>query len=233
MNETIKIENGKNIIGIFFDGHVECLKIKKTISADWYDNEGTMGKYFILNSDFEKIDTIHDFNKSLIESDLNSLKRNLNSFLHLFFNGEYHINITSWKVEYSEIHKDYSKYGDSKIYDYHFLNHNNCNFMFTQTAQLISMAQVEHYKKMISNGVKPKIIILGNYNTPNPAYYILDGHHKFLAYLSLNQPCEFITIMKISKEEKVYTNYLFNDYESILSEPLKENIMSNHPLFKK
>lgn len=234
MNETIKIENGKNIIGIFFDGHVEYIKIQKTIAVDWYDNEGSMGKYFILDSDFNKTDELYDFNKILIDTKPEVLRDCITSFLHLFFNGEYHINTTSWKIEYENVHMDYISENNSKIYNYHFLDYNEYNFMFTQSPKLISSNRIEYYKKLINDGVKPKIIVLGNCNSQNPTYYILDGHHKLLAYLSLNQPCEFITIMKTSiEEEKNISDNLFNDYESILTKAQKKDILENHPAFKK
>ena len=233
MNKNVIIENGQNIIDISFDGLVICLKILKPIIADWNDNEGTVGHYFILNAEYDRKQLISEFNEVLINGSEEELESKILTFLKLLKSGEYEISSFSKLLKFADIHSEYGDNENSNIYGYHFLNYNqNFNYMFTQPYSLISNERVTFYKNLIKSGGKPKVLTIANNNSDNNVEFILDGHHKILAYLYLGMPCEFITITKISPEDEYTKINLFNEYAYLLDNTLKNNIIENNPILR-
>lgn len=233
MNKNVIIENGQNIIDISFDGFVICLKILKPIIADWNDNEGTVGHYFVLNAEYDRKQLISEFNEVLINGTEEELECKMLIFLKLFKSGKYEISSFSKLLKFEDVHNEYGNNENSNIYGYHFLNYNdNFNYMFTQPYSLISNERVSFYKDLIKSGGKPKVLTIANNNSDNNVEFILDGHHKLLAYLYLGIPCEFIAITKISPEDEYTKTNLFNDYSYLLDNALKNNILENNPILR-
>lgn len=104
--------------------------------------------------------------------------------------------------------------------------------MFTQPYSIISHERVSFYKNLIKSGGKPKVLTIANNNSHNNVEFILDGHHKILAYLYVGIPCEFITITKISPEDEYTKINLFNEYAYLLDNTLKNNIIENNPILR-
>ncbi len=98
-----------------------------------------------------------------------------------------------------------------------FYDGNNETFLFTQPKEVLSNSRINHYENQINKGFKPTAIIYygileqsGIYDdgsrwksTERSGLYILDGHHKLVAYKNLNQAPSLIRIVKRynSKEE--------------------------------
>jgi len=223
MDERITVENGKGIIGIFYDGLVTSLKIRKPVVADWYDNYGTVGRYFVLSPEADQIDKIHNFNNVLINGSEEEVRKELLVFMQLFCSGEYHISQRCSLVNQDEI-----QYSTS-----HFYNDTEVNYMFTQPFSAIDNERVAFYKEKIRNGLRPKVLIFGHNNGgySDTTFYILDGHHKFVAYLNLNLPCEFIYIGKMDRDEGENVKAgLFNTYKYLVDDVLATEIICNNPL---
>lgn len=238
MNETIIIENGKNIIDIIDDGFVTCLKIRKPIAVYfWYDREEDICNYFQLNQDHERIDDLYKFNDTLINGSESELKSEIHSFLNIFASGKYKIVLESGLInnneDYNELNMNYSNVNGSSIYSYIYCNSVTYSMMFTQPYSYISEEKVNYYKEIIRNGGRPKIITFentGHYMYDN-TIFILDGHHKALAYLSLKIPAETISIVKLyNAEDDKIKNSLFSEYEYILTDFHKQHIISNNPI---
>ncbi|HEY6142195.1 MAG TPA: hypothetical protein VIV55_02035 [Flavobacterium sp.] len=234
MNEIVEIKSGKDIIDITFDEHVLCLKIVKPIIADWYDNEGTMGKYFALNTDFDRDKFICKFNDVLINGDEKAIKDKIIIFLELFKSGTYGIRSHEKLLTFDDVHNEYGNAENSSFYYYSFLNHNadGTNFMFSQPYSKISIERILFYKELIKSGKKPKVLTIASDNCDDNVNFILDGHYKILAYLYSGIPCNFIRISKMNHEEDSTKISLFNEYSYLLPNNLKNNIISNNPIMR-
>ena len=101
------------------------------------------------------------------------------------------------------------------------------SILFTRPLTSINWERVAFFEQLIKDGKQPVIVLLGvhaEYPAPSQTemhiYYdseinfLLDGHHKLLAYQRLKQPPRVINIIKIIKEEIVAGEHL--KYESLL-----------------
>src|SRR6185436_2786084 len=105
-------------------------------------------------------------------------------------------------------------------------------------------ARVDHYVELIQNGARPKAIVLhsefmdtGIYpdgskwaSSVDSALYILDGHHKFLAYSQLGINPEFVLIEKHLTGEEEFAKHRDNLYfqmEWFLDDHSKKHIISH------
>lgn len=232
MNETATIESGRGVIDISFDGHVLCLSVLKPVAVDWYDNEGTMGKYFVLNPEFDRT-LVSELNDVLVSGTEASAKEKLLAFLELFVSGTYQIHSSERLLAFEDVHSEYRPADRSGFYRYAFLNHNeNTNLMFTQPHSAISAQRIAFYKDLIGSGGRPAALLLSTVDSDDNAAFVLDGHHKILAYLQSGVPCRFFTITKISPDQAGRKAGLFDRYVYLLDESLKDNIVQNHPLME-
>jgi len=234
ISKTVEINSGKNIIDISFDGLVLCLRISKTIIADFYDDRylGTMGRYFVLNSDYERDKYIKNLNNVLIDGTDEIILEKIIGFLNLFNSGIYCVYTRESNVDYYKIHYDYYNVEDT-FYHYDYTVDFR-NLMFTQPSKSISRERVDFYKELIKSGYKPRVLTVGHnnlgfVNSHINTEFILDGHHKLLAYSELGVPCNFVHIEKESEEDKIYKKNLFNSYSYFLTEELKAEIIGNNP----
>jgi len=241
---TVNIENGQNIIDIKSDGFVTCLKVRKPIAVDWYDCSGSAGKYFSFTNDFESIAKC--FNDVLTIGNDEEIIASISDFLKLFNSGQYSIFIDRNRSADSELHFEYSQSNSSNNFDYGYYNPSGENLMFTQLYSNINKDKVKEYEELILKGQRPKAVVFqaffndyGTYDdgskwmrSVDSPMFILDGHHKLLAYKNLNINSEFVLITKerIGKEEFIKSKEnLFFEFEYFLTERLKLHIISHNP----
>ncbi|KIC01347.1 hypothetical protein OA88_14690 [Flavobacterium sp. JRM] len=232
MNEIITVENGKDIIDILYDGFVGCLKIRKPVAFDKYvyDSECACCKYFWLDADHLRIDEIYDFKEVLIFGNDIEVKTEIYSFLNVFSSGIYEIKTESLKLTNFDLHKDYRLIKDSTNYSYGYeskfdmgpYNKEPHNIMFTIPYFGISYERVRYYKELIEKGIRPKIITSGY----EDVIFILDGHHKILAYQLSRIPAEIISITRLDDSEDDTLDFYLN-YEFILSDREKKFILKS------
>lgn len=232
MNEIITVENGKNIIDIIYDGFVACLKIRKSVAFDKYDydTECTCCKYFWLDAAHERIDEIYDFKETLIFGNDIEVKTEIYSFLNVFSSGKYEIKTESLKLTNFELHKDYGNFENSNNYGYSYqskfdigpYNKEPHNIMFTIPYFSISYERVLYYKDLIEKGIMPKIITCRY----EDVIFILDGHHKILAYQLSRIPAEIISIKRLDCSEDDTLDFYLN-YQFILSDEEKKFILKS------
>mgnify|MGYP001168708426 FL=1 len=241
---TVNIEIGENIIDILSDGFVTCLKIRKPVAVDWYDCAGSVGKYFACTTDYELI--AKQFNDILITGSDEEILNSISEFLKLFSSGQYSVFVDRNKrIEY-ELHYEYQKVENFENYFYDYYNPSGENVMFTQSKNKINNEVIKNYEKLILSGLRPKAVLFQAFFNDSGTYddgskwmssfdspkFILDGHHKLLAYKNLNVEPEYVLILKerIGQEEfsKNKTSLYF-EYEYFLIDQSKQHILSHTP----
>lgn len=83
------------------------------------------------------------------------------------------------------------KYAVSDIFEFttNWIYNGTDEFYATQPLSAIDHERVDYFEKLIANNVRPLVIIMdatwprADFHSP---YYVLDGHHKLLAYQKLN-----------------------------------------------
>jgi hypothetical protein len=234
---TVNIEKGENIIDILSDGFVTCLKIRKPIAVHWEDCAGSAGKYFSFTDDYKPL--VKTFNETLIYGSDDEIINQICEFMKLFGSGCYDIGIIKTYENNYTIHFDYKTQTSPQTFFYSYYNPSGYNMLFTQNYNNININRVKEYENLILNGTKPKLLLFeasffcedrGHIDSP---MFILDGHHKLLAYHNLNIKPEFVLITKYEglKNQKVANdNPLFFEYEYFLSNFSKQHIISWNPV---
>ena len=143
ISKTVEINSGKNIIDIAYDGFVLCLRISKTIIADFYDDSlGTMGRYFVLNSDYDRDKYIKNLNDVLIDGTDEIILEKIIDFLNLFNSGTYCVYTGELNLDYYKIRYDYSNL-EGAFYNYNYTVDFR-NLMFTQPSTSILRERVDY-----------------------------------------------------------------------------------------
>lgn len=183
-----------------------------------------------------------------------------NSTYELFYEPKYRYKIDdSWNWVYIGNERDSStnpeKYNTinsqtsedlSKIYSVteSFYDGYNESLLFTQPLEIINQERVKYYEEIIKKGLKPTAIIYyglleesGVYDdgskwksTNRSGLYILDGHHKLIAYKNLHQEPALLRIIKRynSKSDFNLTKQEFeNDIRQKLFKPQIKHINEN------
>jgi hypothetical protein len=106
-------------------------------------------------------------------------------------------------------------------------------FLFTQPTEKIDISRVRFYEAEILNGNKPVAIIYSGYSQTKGKYkddstwirtyrsgnFIIDGHHKLIAYKKLNRTPSLLRIEKIYNSD-IELNFSKEDLEIDLKEKL-------------
>ncbi|GAB2805797.1 hypothetical protein [Ferruginibacter profundus] len=241
---TVNIENGQDIIDILSDGFVTCLKIQKPVAADWYDYAGSAGKYYSLTTDFEPV--AKKFNEVLIKGNDTAILQAVADFLNLFNSGEYTVVVSREKRTDYQLHYEYGTAHNSKHFTYGYYNPGGDNLMFTQLHSAINKKRVKEYEESIFYGQRPKAVVFQAYfndrgtyadgstwmNTVDSPMFILDGHHKLLAYQNLGIDPELVIITKERMAKVEFAKYkqeLFFEYEYFLTDHCRQHIISHIP----
>ncbi len=184
----IEIKNGKGIIRLRhrneFNQQVFYIK-NDAIALDVHDGGGTMGRYFFLSGNINRNIVIEDINRAMNNgevSDLNEISDIIPSLLELFENGFYKISLGDfWRMfqRYVLMHIDFDHYYPPESL-----------ICFTQSETTINNARIEYYKRIIESGKRPIVILTdAEYSEGNQLlethFFIVDGHHKILAYNQL------------------------------------------------
>lgn len=246
MRTEIEINNGQNIIDIFFDGFGSCLVIKKALAVNWPDCRGSIGEYYAI-SDYP-IEERNFYTKTLdnvlSEGSESEQIEIIKDFLNLFANGKYSINkfsakideidfLASNQVEYSDIVPQNERFSGWFYPDY---RKNSEPILFSITNDKIDENRVEYYCQLIKNGIKPTVLTFEVCNLLSSDYsckYVLDGHHKIEAYIRLKENIPILNILKL--EESInrtasllhHSKTVLKDFEYLhLFENNDENLLS-------
>ncbi|QEC76601.1 hypothetical protein [Mucilaginibacter ginsenosidivorax] len=208
-NKTRKVEvtNGQGIIEIITDGFLNALVIEEAVAVNWPDCRGSIGEYYsVSDNDYQKqLELTVGLDHSLAHGSDNEILEEIIKFLDLFDNGNYDVAISRLDKKNCSFYSDSSMvYSDSVPEEYRFA----CNYydygsgdiyLFTRRRNRIDQNRVDHYVNLINEGARPKAIIYYHYYyddssaSPN---YVLDGHHKILAYQQLDMDIPAVIICK-------------------------------------
>lgn len=109
------------------------------------------------------------------------------------------------------------------------------NFLFTRAMETINFQQVKFYESEILNGKFPFAILMRKEFThqegntmahQDSGWYILDGHHKLLAYHNLKIPPRLLKIKQIVTNLE-YDNFDITELEPVLMGCQLEHIRKN------
>lgn len=251
----MKIENSKNIISIKFDGFLSCLYIKKPRICDWPDHGGSVARYFACLP-FNKWDKEMQDEIENRVSNVNSIEELKSSrFLELLENGEYEFEI--WREKETQLLYNVQLYNTNEIVklwhkreigDSRFAKPYGLNgfypygrqLMFTQPIETLDLERVQYYEQKIKKGERPLAISIRvkranqddeetyQENDFNTTKYVLDGHHKLVAYKNLNIKPSYIVINRLqSKSGDAHDESALPYLKPYLLQSQIENIITN------
>lgn len=256
----IRINNGLNIISLHCADSIEYLQINKPLSVKWFAGHGTILEYFVNLPPEYKIDD--SYINSLKEDYTNKedlLFVDLHPLLSILEDGIYEVNFHSGDLPpFFQFLKDKngnpywsldmcSQYTSGRNFinlkkDAEIKIDETTNLIYepillgTQPMNKVNKDRVNHYKKIISKGDRPFAIIIGSSNKHFEAFspsYIIDGHHKLLAYKELKIFPHLVEIIKQGyPNEFIDTEYLLNNMHSYQINNILKNCDNKELLFK-
>jgi len=204
-SEIIEVKNDHHLFEIIRPGETILLIDGEPISVVWHDNGPTSGHYYTLHgiqkdariqkqlSDFEKIvqDKLpEDFELEKLFEVYRPLLKSGRYRLFYSYPHSYEISKSgsNRKLKGFELHLPHERGGlylEGGIY------------LFSQSMETIDEKRVKYYEEKILGGASPIIVSLGhttdeameitNYQFEDSyPQFILDGHHKALAYQNIN-----------------------------------------------
>ena len=239
----MQLTNPNSIIKIRFDGFLSCLIIEKPRVIDWPDFGGSVARYY-LNLPYSKpeIESLKAIEEKL--SSIRSIQELKDAgFLNLLETGEYDIElwedkpadlrfnnnlansngiIHRWQKEIIGTHRSSKPFPIESFYPY------GRQLMFTRPFETLDLERVKHYENLIQSGERPLAITIRVKNVEqkdedsdqnyedNTCKYILDGHHKLVAYKNLKINPSYFVISRLNRglTDKFDESYLphLNDY---------------------
>jgi len=249
----MKVENKDGIIDIVFDGFLSSLIIKDPRIADWPDCEGTIARYYAcfptnptnrkelknLEENIKSIKSLNDF----IESGFTKLLKSGNYEFELWEDKptEYLYNtslINSNKIIFNWHKERIGKYRVAKPYSPNSYYPYGRQLMFTEPFESLDPERIKHYENLITKGERPKAIVIrllnmeqededGGQPMTNTTKYILDGHHKLIAYKNKKINPHYIVINKLSEtDSKEKVNSILPKLEKLLYPYQQEHIIT-------
>lgn len=208
----VEIKNGQGVIDIISDHFASALIIEKAVAVIWPDCAGSIGEYYAVSR--ENYDKQRELTANLIQSltygsDQEALAA-VTVFLDLFANGTYNLTIGAVDVFSAEtVYDSRITYADgvdeNEMFTYNLYHYGYGEvILFSRSINTIDQNRVKEYIEIINNGSRPKIILFSN--SIQEHSYVLDGHHKLLAYQKLGINAPVVIIKKTQSSEKAYKN---------------------------
>lgn len=191
----VEVKNGQGIISIITDGFANALVIEKAVAVNWPDYAGSIGEYYsVSQQSYEKQKELTvGLNAAVTSGADSAVFEAIIPFLDLFTNGEYTVAIDSLNLEWTGIaHDKYVTYADGiereDGFTYNYYPYAGDPYLFSRSYNTIDESRVAYYVDRIKEGSRPKAIIYGQ--------YVIDGHHKLLAYQQLRMSAPAVLINK-------------------------------------
>lgn len=250
----MKIENEETIVKIRFDGFLSCLYIRQPKVFDYPDCRGSVGRYFAgfasnnaraefdnVQQNINNISSLDSFYESgftaLLETGTYEFELWDSVETSLLYNTSlFHSNpiIHKWhKKAIGKIKTNPTYSTDASYYPF------GRQLMFTQPFEDIDIEIVSKYEKEISQGEKPIAIVIraqnfkpekedSYYDTRNSTMYVLDGHHKLVAYRNLGIKPTYIVINRLNNTtDPKYDKTGLLDIHPLIFNHQLEHIMGN------
>lgn len=188
-------------------------------------------------------------------NNLNELKELLNPILAKLKSGIYNLGFVEgdkWEISPNERKPTWNIYLQSENYRssgntniaYNYYDSLDYRFIGTETKKSINDKTVKIYESEIKRGKRPFAIIMSSFYQPetdksypydelglydadwNSEKFILDGHHKLIAYKNLGLEPNFAIIHQ-SIENMTNTYFDYNEFSSILNNDQKKHFLKN------
>jgi len=224
----VEVTNGQNIIRLLYDEFVSCLVIESALTVNWPDCAGSVGEYYSMsNYSSEKRKALTEsLNQLLIDGEENELLVSVKKFLNLFSNGYYKLTLNTLQADKTFLfHEDIAPCSkdtpkNKRFTGWLFPSFDNEHLFFTIPKKTIDADRVSFYKELIKKGKKPRVITYQLFtNEGYTARYIIDGHHKTLAYNELGLEIPTVTIEQTKEGDRAtgeilkYSSYILKDFE--------------------
>jgi len=239
INSIVKYNNNPTSgIEFLYDGFVYILKIKNKKIIHWADQPG-WGSYRLriqnFNDDTSIDSSINEalFEETVSEETIDTILKTLpsrNYIIHQILNeGDFESSFVS---NYAPL--------DNQVFGSGYYNGdgNGPLFLFTKSISEIDKARIAHYKNLIQQGARPRVITL-EFDFPDDKgshdctlSFILDGHHKILAYQELNINPAFLhfeTPFLFEERQNPKNEFLILELLDILEPDAIHKILFNHP----
>jgi hypothetical protein len=235
--------DGTGAIQLKISGLGSTLTFDRPLSIAWYDGRGTVGKMFSVlpySTSYREsvITAINDLTQTCDHS-LDLIIETLRPFLQLLESGQYKLSLErDFKNPFGGIQWDLA--GDLSIKGGYYDGLGEYEtFVFTEPLDAINPERVKYYEDKISQGARPFAIvyyseILHTYISERgekhmtgyeSSPFILDGHHKLIAYKNCKLLPPLLRIEKINKEN-TKLNFTWADIEKV--EHLLDPFYLNH-----
>lgn len=247
----VEVYNGKGVIDIISDGFLHYLKINTPKALVWPDCRGSIAKYYVIAQDNSNLPEIDILREILVSAEESQICLQMEKFLSLFTNGVYYIwirkNITAFDLAYN-----YETYFDiTNKNQYHtapinsdvdhitnsYYDWSTDYFVFTRPLENLNANRIKFFEGIIKKGLRPKPIVFSKYyqdvrgdsdHSFESALFILDGHHKLMAYHNLKIKPEIVHIEKW-QDTKVepFEGSAFNNIQFLLHPSQKAHILKH------
>lgn len=221
--KEIEINHGAGIIDIVHDGFLTYIKFIRPATLIWPDCEGSVGEYLVVKdcSVQERKELLDRFAEAFNSGQKDLIFNCVESFLSLLANGTYRVEICESQPEYEIFYnarlesshpvlfdwaRNYLKTIDVRWCTENFYAYEGA-YVFTQPFEKIDPERVLYYEKKIAEGKRPTVVVLsalynwrshsGHVSTQSTHGFVLDGHHKLIAYQNQKSAPEVVRIVKV------------------------------------
>jgi len=197
MRETVHIENPKGVLRLKGDKYDSILYLKEIpIQFTWIREIGSTWRYQIAKSVNES-DLIQDnsFRHFVKFGNLtvDSLAQQFDYILKMLSSGKYDLSIDYLSHDLDLV----ESVSESRGY-YSFDTYGGLEDII-ETQSYYNKDLIDDYIKLIQKGTEPVIIVLTSLNSKNR--FILDGHHKFIAYSRLKKNPRALIITQLDSDK--------------------------------
>lgn len=205
-------KGGSGLIRFEMDEFMEVLFVKDPILSTFSDCDDSSGELFALNGNANREELRSEFVTSLLDGRVDGIYEKLPSLLEVMSPGIY--LASSFKVDLPNtrvLQEYWICEKELKYYSGAFCE--PMQVIFTRDKRTMNQERIRYFEELIKFGGRPKCLLfdwihvsslLDGYYGRNLNYvdklhvsYVLDGHHKFCAYMNLKMPPECIRISEI------------------------------------
>lgn len=193
--ETATLTKSLNLIDIRGRGFETLIFSRgKPIAINWHDCAGSVAQYLVRAgvSDYS-IDLANL--RHLLAGNLNpnlSLAPQFDLFLQLLAPGTYKLVLDSYKV--SDLIEPRNEWNPDKDHEHFYPDHTA--LVLTQPTSSLDAPTIRDYMAQIKSGKRP--IALAVATEDSWCAYVIDGHHKLVAYRELNTQPTVLTAYRCS-----------------------------------
>ncbi len=222
--KEIEVSQGAGIIEIVHDGFLTYVKFIRPSAILWPDCEGSVGEYLVIKDCpvQERKELLDRFTEAFNSGKKDLIFSCIESFLNLFANGTYRVEVCESWLEYEIFYNTRLDSSHPVLFDWakNYLATSDIQwctegfhayqeaYIFTQPFEKIDPARVLYYEKKIAEGERPTVVVLSALHNWRPRYsesvyaqythgFVIDGHHKLIAYRNQKIAPEVVRIVKV------------------------------------